>query len=337
MKEKDLNNNFNQLNFDNLKPYQTYFSLENHFQPFYDDRRDFNTNAPSYYDFLASYNHQLHLMTWLLNRVARRNIEVEDTPSIDFTKINDWIDNGTCPTSYSDIIKLRSDVKISNQTESVTVGTLKSETLEVGNSTKIKDDGVFTPNLQGFISNNHDNIVKLDNKLDKEINDRKEADKQLENKIDTTKEELNRKIENINSNGAIPDIIVYVESLPEISLADLKHVYGYDNSYYVLNKDRTEFIKLTVNTASNNLTQEQITKINEVDNLKSALQKIIDNLFNFSNIITSNDLNNFTFNEGDAIAGGNLNIKSKFNTENSLRTHKNEIDNDLYFKLKEEL
>ena len=74
--------NINSIDFEENKPYNAPhypFSLEGHWQPWYDDRRDYNTNAPSYYDYLSNFNKLIKDITELLNRVARRNIKVEDT------------------------------------------------------------------------------------------------------------------------------------------------------------------------------------------------------------------------------------------------------------------
>ena len=111
----DTNNetNINKVDFDENKPYvapHNPFTLEGHWQPWYDDRRDYGTNAPSYYDYLANFNHLIKSIVDLLNRVARRNIKVEDTACIDLTKINDWIDEGNECHTYHDVITLKADV-----------------------------------------------------------------------------------------------------------------------------------------------------------------------------------------------------------------------------------
>ena len=68
------------------------FSLESHYQPWYDDRRDYNTNAPTYFDYLANFNGVQKAIVELLNKVARQDIEVEETNSIQLTKTGDWQD-----------------------------------------------------------------------------------------------------------------------------------------------------------------------------------------------------------------------------------------------------
>lgn len=82
------------------------FALEGHWQPWYNDKEDFNTNALSYYEYLAHRNEHLRLITEFLNKVLRREINLKDTNSIEFIKKMDWIKNG-------DITEFIANVKIS--------------------------------------------------------------------------------------------------------------------------------------------------------------------------------------------------------------------------------
>ena len=92
--EERNQDNFNQMESHANYPWSSNWSLENHYHPWYDDRRDYNTNAPSYYDYLSNTNRYLDKLTWLTNRVARRNINVQSTNAIRYTKEFDWIDEG---------------------------------------------------------------------------------------------------------------------------------------------------------------------------------------------------------------------------------------------------
>ena len=88
------------------------FALEGHWQPFYNDKEDFNTNALSYYEYLAHRNEHLRLITELLNRVARRDISLKDTNTIEFIKKIDWIKDG-------DITEFIANVKISKDNDNL--------------------------------------------------------------------------------------------------------------------------------------------------------------------------------------------------------------------------
>lgn len=137
--------------------YYPYFNGK--YAPWFDDEKDYNTNAPSYYDYLAHRNYSQKLMVDLINRVARRNINVIDTKSIDMTKQYDWISEDDC-NNYHDIINIWADVKLSKDT---------------GNTLVIKDDGLFA--FGGSDSG-------LAEKLEKEIRDRTQADNDLKSKLE---------------------------------------------------------------------------------------------------------------------------------------------------------
>ena len=56
------------------------------FMPLYNDKGDYNTNAASYYDFLARPNYYWKLIGQMINRLLRRDIVVEETPTITINK-----------------------------------------------------------------------------------------------------------------------------------------------------------------------------------------------------------------------------------------------------------
>ena len=174
------------------------------YEPWYDDRKDYNTNAPSYYDYLSHRNYNHHLIIDLLNRVARRNLTVTDTASIDLTKTNDWISEDKC-NNYHDIIDLKADVKLSKKTDTVTIGNYpqNQKTYTFPNGTKIYDDGVYSRDITEVLTNLYDNDKLLNDKIDKEIEDRKLADNQLRNIINneiTTREKEDNKIKEMLTN-----------------------------------------------------------------------------------------------------------------------------------------
>lgn len=158
--------------------------LNGQYEPWYDDRKDYNTNAPSYYDYLAHRNYNHHLIIDLLNRVARRNLTVTDTPSIDLTKTNDWISEDKC-NNYHDIIDLKADVKLSKLKDSVSIGTYdqRKKTYTFPNAIKIYDDGLYVRDTTQVLIDLYDYDKFLNDKINQEIDDRKEADINLDNKI----------------------------------------------------------------------------------------------------------------------------------------------------------
>ena len=188
----DTNNetNINKVDFDENKPYvapHNPFTLEGHWQPWYDDRKDYNTNAPSYYDYLANFNHLIKSIVDLLNRVARRNIKVEDTPCIDMTKINDWIDEGNECHTYHDVITLKADVVLSTYQK---ILNFDGKQYSLNNAISCLTTGLYASDYLPILE-------ALKDKLNKEIKDRIDGDDELNRKIEQVKNELQQAIDNL--------------------------------------------------------------------------------------------------------------------------------------------
>lgn len=106
--EADFKNDSDRYQIHHYSP----FALEGHWQPWYNDKEDFNTNAISYYEYLAHRNEHLRLITEYLNKVLRREISLKDTNSIEFIKNIDWIKDG-------DITEFIANVKISKDNDNL--------------------------------------------------------------------------------------------------------------------------------------------------------------------------------------------------------------------------
>lgn len=102
--------NINKIDFEENKPYYAPhrpFSLEGHWQPWYDDRRDYNTNAPSYYDYLSNFNHLIKSVVDFVNELAKRDVNTEDTETVELIKKTSWLVN-----DLNEIV-LKANVKVS--------------------------------------------------------------------------------------------------------------------------------------------------------------------------------------------------------------------------------
>ena len=161
--------------------------------PFYDEFSDYNTNAKSYYDYLARYNRILKLYSDLINRLLRRNIEVEDTKTIEFLKFGDWIDNEKCiPDNFDDLIKLLANVKVSKGIEEIILPHLQVQPFTLKNSIKIKDEGIWSPDYTNVIQE----INREIGEINKTINNIQEDIKNIFQEI----EDINNNITDINNN-----------------------------------------------------------------------------------------------------------------------------------------
>lgn len=292
--------NINEINFEDNKPWlapKYPFSLEGHWQPWYDDRRDYNTNAPTYYDYLSNFNHLIKSITELLNRVARRNINVEDTRCVDLTKIGDWIDEGGKCHSYSDVITLKADVILSTYQKAINFDGSK---YTLANIISCLETGLYSPDYMPLL--NH-----LSAKLNQEINDRIQADKVLDAKI-------NKEIQDRKNADA--------ELQKQITKEVSDRVAG-DNALQT--KITTEISDRK--NADTNL-QNQVNDLKtKLTTLTGALQKIVTNLYDGGNA-TNKDLATFAIN--NKIAAGNINLYGGVADGTTLiRTHTGSAENDV--------
>lgn len=138
-------------------------------QPIYDDNANYNTNAKNYYDYLARDNRSDELLYWAVNRLLARNIEVKDTNCVDMTKIGDWIDNGTCsttypPNNYDDIITLQCEVVLSNYVQSKTYTNFGD--VNCPNSISCRNDGLFSPDYANVLDQADQEITTIKQQIE---------------------------------------------------------------------------------------------------------------------------------------------------------------------------
>lgn len=232
--------NFNQMESHAKFPWSTNWSLENHYQPWYDDRRDYNTNAPSYYDYLANTNRYLDKLTWLTNRVARRNINVQSTNAIHYTKEFDWIDeNKERGINYHDVINLKCELVLSKLVKRLQYQQLDGQykDLESPNSLIIENDGLFNPDVTNYILELNKDLRALNNKIDNLKADILRA-------VDEKTKEFEHRIDEKINNIRVPEQNLQVNE-----------------------------------TKVNELIDNKLTEIKpKVDNINRAVEKIVTNL-----------------------------------------------------------
>ena len=298
---------FELLNF-NLRAFKKSYL------PSYNDLADYNTNAQSYYDYLAKFNKLLVLMVEYINELMKRKIEVEDTDTVDITRVKNWINCyktcGNIEKNYDTVLK--ADVIFSK--ENVTYSTLRSGTQTLDNATyNLK--GVFTPNFKKILDLFDNDINENLKKILKNIEDIKNHYNeflQFKRKTENDINEINNKISIINNK------LQKIEN-------DINEI---NNKINLINQTITQ-----LKTWHN----ENLTKINkniqEINQLKSDLKimsimliKIVNNLYESGAI----DSNQYNFNFINNIANGNINLFTKSMDSNFyIKTNKNQNDNDL--------
>lgn len=199
--EERNQDNFNQMESHAKYPWSTNWSLENHYQPWYDDRRDYNTNAPSYYDYLANTNRYLDKLTWLTNRVARRNINVQSTNAIRYIKEYDWIDEGKeRGINWHDVINLKCELVLSKLVKRLQYQQLDGQykDLESPNSLIIENDGLYNPDVTNYLLELNKDVRALNTKIDNLKADILRA-------VDEKTKEFERRIDEKINNIRVPE------------------------------------------------------------------------------------------------------------------------------------
>ena len=199
--EERNKDNFNQIESHAKYPWSTNWSLENHYQPWYDDRRDYNTNAPSYYDYLSNTNRYLDKLTWLTNRVARRNINVQSTNAIHYTKDFDWIDeNKERGINWHDVINLKCELVLSKLVKRLQYQQLDGQykDLESPNSLIIENDGLYNPDVTNYLLELNKDVRALNTKIDNLKADILRA-------VDEKTKEFERRIDEKINNIRVPE------------------------------------------------------------------------------------------------------------------------------------
>lgn len=301
MDNKDLNY------LENLEYLQsTIRAFKKSYLPSYNDLADYNTNAQSYYDYLAKFNKVLSIIVDYINELMKRDVNIEDTETIDFTKLKNWINcYQPCKEKNMEIL-FKADVIFSKET--IDYITLRSGVQTLDNAT-YNNSGVFTPNFKKILDLFDNDINENLKKILKNIEDIKNH----YNEFLTFKRETNQAIQNLNNE------ITQIKSKISNIEREITQI-----------KSRLD----TLNQVVENLKtwhNENLTKINknieDITKLKTALQKIITNLFN-SGAINNSNIDNFSFINN--IANGNINFFSKgMDSDFYIKTNKNSNNYDI--------
>lgn len=310
------------------RPFPKYlpWSFEGHYQPWYDDRRDYNTNAPTYYDYLAHQKFLSDEAIELINRNARRNFYVTDTNSIDLTKKGDWVDNENPCTGkdwqptvreryyYDDIVEIVADLKVSTQKVDVTIAGM---TQTCPNVLRVFTDGAFVPDYSAFIADLRNRLSSAEDVINN-ISNRTYT----QTETNTFKPAITG---NINSGRSI-NFKGDVKKSNATLTRTYKYNYGQD-TYYTYEAQNILAISgdgLYVPDdvpIIDKLVQDITNAKAENANLRSALRKIIVNLYN-AGAVTSPNIEDFSFYPDTYIANGNINIYAQnANSTTLIKTH----------------
>lgn len=305
--------NINKIDFEENKPYNAPhypFSLEGHWQPWYDDRRDYNTNAPSYYDYLANFNHLIKSIVELLNRVARRNVQVEDTNCIDLTKINDWIDEGNACHTWHDEIILKAEVILSTYKKAIN---FDGQSYNIENALECLPSGLYAPNYLPFIE-------KLLAKINQEILDRIAADEELDRKITAEK---NARIEADKALGVRIDNEISARQNADTALG-----VRIDNETSA-RQNADNALGVRIDNEANARQNADTALSNRITVLESALTKVLTDLKGSGAWTSGDNVLTGAMSANRHIASGNINLFTGTTDGNTfIRTTSGSNEND---------
>lgn len=194
----DCNQNDQAQDYNGMLPSPGRRFSERRYEPWYSNDADYNTNAKSYYDFLARFGKILEIIQDVENRLLNRDLSITDTYTIDFTKNGDWkmhCENG-CPT-YDDVINLQAKVKRSLKTVQKTFDELKDTPFTIKNAitedtSSMEQGGIWSPDYTDVL-----------NAINNLIGDIKDQISQIINSISVNgKIEVPRNV-NITGNGRL--------------------------------------------------------------------------------------------------------------------------------------
>lgn len=140
----------------NFYPY-----IKREYLPSYDPSADYETNSNSYMNYLGKLNKIIDEFVKQLELMAKRDIQVIDTNTIDLTKIGQWVTELKELEKEDSVIKLQADVLLSKTTEPISIKSLANfvgDVQTLTNAIKAKSDGLFAKDFESVLK-------QLDTKL----------------------------------------------------------------------------------------------------------------------------------------------------------------------------
>lgn len=165
----------------------------------YSNDADYNTNAKSYYDYLAQSNDFLGWVSNAVNYLLNRKFVACSSKTVKLTK-STYVE-GDCGNCNDDcrpckdeheVNKLEADVKISKVHNRIHLPALQSDDIDVGNGLKVECDGLWVADYEDII-----------NRLAKKVGSYEDKIKDLEKTVDNLEEAMQRIVENLDKSGSI--------------------------------------------------------------------------------------------------------------------------------------
>ena len=133
------------------------------YRPWYDDAKDYNTNAPSYYDYLANEINLEKVQTDAINDLLVRDVDFKDSDEVHVDKLTDWHSDDN-----SEHAKITFKAHVISSPSSTTQ-TIDGVDHVASNGIKVLHDGLYAPDykkvLEKYSTDTNSKFTKVTNDI----------------------------------------------------------------------------------------------------------------------------------------------------------------------------
>lgn len=133
------------------------------YRPWYDDTKDYNTNAPSYYDYLANEINLEKVQTDAINDLLVRDVDFKDSDEVHVDKLTDWHSDDN-----SEHAKITFKAHVISSPSSTTQ-TIDGVDYVTSNGVKVLHDGLYAPDykkvLEKYSADTNSKFTKVTNDI----------------------------------------------------------------------------------------------------------------------------------------------------------------------------
>ena len=154
------------------------------YRPWYDDTKDYNTNAPSYYDYLANEINLEKVQTDAINDLLVRDVDFKDSDEIHVDKLTDWHSDDD-----SEHAKITFKAHVISSPSSATQ-TIDGVDYVASNGIKVLHDGLYAPDYQKVLEKYSADTNSKFTKVTNDINTINTKLPYKENKLESSRETI---------------------------------------------------------------------------------------------------------------------------------------------------
>lgn len=154
------------------------------YRPWYDDTKDYNTNAPSYYDYLANEINLEKVQTDAINDLLVRDVDFKDSDEVHVDKLTDWHSDDN-----SEHAKITFKAHVISSPSSTTQ-TIDGVDYVSSNGIKVLHDGLYAPDYKKVLEKYSTDTNSKFTKVTNDINTINTKLPYKENKLESSRETI---------------------------------------------------------------------------------------------------------------------------------------------------